>query len=88
MLFGHSVVEPYRIANKLGTIYDAGISYQTTHHRVSLLTSGELGELTLDSSVSHYVPEFDRTDKQMITVRELLTHWRGSTSLAPTLSAH
>jgi len=43
----------------------------------------ELGELTLDSSVSHYVPEFDRTDKQMITVRELLTHTAGLPAWRP-----
>jgi serine-type D-Ala-D-Ala carboxypeptidase len=38
---------------------------------------------TLDSSVSHYVPEFDRTDKQMITVRELLTHTAGLPAWRP-----
>jgi CubicO group peptidase (beta-lactamase class C family) len=43
----------------------------------------ELGELTLDSSVAHYLPEFDRTDKQMITVRELLTHSSGLPAWRP-----
>jgi CubicO group peptidase (beta-lactamase class C family) len=43
----------------------------------------ELGELTLDSSVSHYLPEFDRTDKQMITIRELLTHTSGLPAWRP-----
>jgi len=39
--------------------------------------------LTLDSSVSHYLPEFDRTDKSMITVRELLTHTSGLPAWRP-----
>jgi CubicO group peptidase (beta-lactamase class C family) len=80
---GHSVVEPYQIANKLDTIYDLAsltkplVTGFLCAHRI------ELGELTLDSSVSHYLPEFDRTDKQMITVRELLTHTAGLPAWRP-----
>src|SRR6185369_17940762 len=43
----------------------------------------ELGELTLDSSVSHYLAEFDRTDKQIVTIRELLTHSAGLPAWRP-----
>ena len=80
---GYSVVEPYRVANKLGTIYD--LASLTKPLITSLLCARriELGELTLDSSVSHYLPEFDRTDKQMITVRELLTHTSGLPAWRP-----
>src|SRR6185312_7561049 len=65
---GHSVVEPYRVANKIDTIYD--LASLTKPLVTSLLCARriELGELTLDSSVSHYLGEFDRTDKQTITV--------------------
>ena len=80
---GHSVVEPYRLANKLDTIYD--LASLTKPLITALLCSRriELGELTLDSSVSHYLAEFDRTDKQMITVRELLTHTAGLPAWQP-----
>lgn len=80
---GHSVVEPYRIANKFETIYD--LASLTKPFVTGLLCARriELGELTLDSSVSHYVPEFDRTDKQMITIRELLTHTSGLPAWRP-----
>jgi len=80
---GHSVVEPYRLANKFDTIYD--LASLTKPLVTGLLCSRriELGELTLDSSVSHYLPEFDRTDKQMITVRELLTHTSGLPAWRP-----
>ena len=80
---GHSVVEPYRVANKIDTIYD--LASLTKPLVTAMLCSRriELGELTLDSSVSHYLPEFDRTDKQMITVRELLTHTSGLPAWRP-----
>lgn len=80
---GYSVVEPYRLANKFDTIYD--LASLTKPLITGLLCSRriELGELTLDSSVSHYLPEFERTDKQMITVRELLTHTSGLPAWRP-----
>lgn len=80
---GHSVVEPYRIASSTRTIYD--LASLTKPLITGLLCSRriELGELTLDSSVSHYLPEFERTDKQMITVRELLTHTSGLPAWRP-----
>jgi CubicO group peptidase (beta-lactamase class C family) len=80
---GYSAVEPYRIANKFDTIYD--LASLTKPLITAMLCSRriELGELTLDSSVSHYLPEFDRTDKQMITVRELLTHTSGLPAWRP-----
>src|SRR4051812_43318220 len=80
---GHSVVEPYRVANKIDTIYDLA---SLTKPLITALLCGrriELGELTLDSSISHYLPEFERTDKQMITVRELLTHTSGLPAWRP-----
>ena len=80
---GHSVVEPYRVANKFDTIYD--LASLTKPLITTMLCSRriELGELVLDSSVSHYLPEFDRTDKQMITIRKLLTHTSGLPAWRP-----
>jgi CubicO group peptidase (beta-lactamase class C family) len=80
---GHSVVEPYRIANKLDTIYDLASLTKPLITALLCARRIELGELTLDSSVSHYLPEFDRTDKQMITIRELLTHTSGLPAWRP-----
>ena len=80
---GHSVVEPYRIASQLDTIYD--LASLTKPLITGLLGARrvERGELTLDSSISHYLPEFDRTDKQLLTVRELLTHTSGLPAWRP-----
>ena len=80
---GHSVVEPYRIASQLDTVYD--LASLTKPLVTGLLTARrvERGELTLDSSISHYLPEFDRTDKRLLTVRELLTHTSGLPAWRP-----
>jgi serine-type D-Ala-D-Ala carboxypeptidase len=80
---GHSTVEPYRITNKLDTIYDLASLTKPLVTGLLCARRIELGELTLDSSVSHYLPEFDRTDKSMITVRELLTHTAGLPAWRP-----
>ena len=80
---GHSAVQPYSVVSKLDTIYD--LASLTKPFVTGLLCSRriEAGELTLDSSVSHFVPEFDRTDKHTITVRELLTHTSGLPAWRP-----
>ena len=80
---GLSVAEPYRIANKIDTIYDLASLTKPLVTALLCARRVELGELTLDSSVSHYLGEFDRTDKQTITVRELLTHTSGLPAWRP-----
>ena len=80
---GYSVVEPYRIANKLDTIYDLASLTKPLVTALLCARRIELGELTLDSSVSHYLAEFDRTDKNIITIRELLTHTSGLPAWRP-----
>ena len=80
---GLSVVEPYRIANKIDTIYDLASLTKPLVTALLCARRIELGELTLDSSVSHYLGEFDRTDKQAITIRELLTHSSGLPAWRP-----
>jgi len=80
---GHSVIEPYRIEAKLDTIYD--LASLTKPLITALLCARRimLGELTLDSSISHYLPEFERADKRSITVRGLLTHSAGLPAWRP-----
>jgi len=80
---GHSVVNPYQVVNQLETIYDMASLTKPLVTGMLCARRIELGELTLDSSVSHYLPEFDRTDKQMITIRELLTHSSGLPAWRP-----
>lgn len=80
---GNAVVNPQPIPATLDTIYD--LASLTKPLITGLLCSRriEAGELTLDSSIAHYLAEFDRTDKQDITVRELLTHTAGLPAWQP-----
>jgi CubicO group peptidase (beta-lactamase class C family) len=80
---GQSVVTPYRIDTQLNTIYDLASLTKPLITGMLCARRIEAGELTPDSSVSHYLPEFDRPDKHMITVRELLTHTSGLPAWRP-----
>ncbi len=80
---GHSVVDPYSIATQVDTIYDLASLTKPLITGMLCARWLETGVLTLDSPVLHYLPEFDRTDKQMITVRELLTHSSGLPAWRP-----
>src|SRR4026207_2539813 len=80
---GPSVVEPYRITTSLDTIYDLASLTKPLITGLLCAKRVEEGELTLDSAVAHYLPEFERTDRQMITVRQLLTHTSGLPAWRP-----
>ena len=80
---GHAVVEPYSITASLDTIYDLASLTKPLVTGLLCAKRIEAGELTLDSAVAHYLPEFERTDRQMITVRHLLTHTSGLPAWRP-----
>ena len=80
---GHAVVEPYCIAASFQTVYDLASLTKPLVTGLLCALRIDLGELTLDSAVAHYLPEFERTDKHMITVRELLTHTSGLPAWRP-----
>lgn len=79
----NAVVEPERIPATFDTIYDVASLTKPLVTGLLCARRIETGEITLDSSVSHYLPEFDRTDKQSITVRHLLTHSSGLPAWRP-----
>ena len=81
--FGNAVVQPRHLAATLETIYDLASLTKPLLTGLLCARRVETGELTLDSSVSQYLPEFDRADKQAITVRELLTHTSGLPAWRP-----
>jgi serine-type D-Ala-D-Ala carboxypeptidase len=80
---GDASREPELQPATIETIYD--LASLTKPLITGLLCAGlvELGELTLDSSVANYLLEFDRPDKNRITVRELLTHTSGLPAWRP-----
>jgi CubicO group peptidase (beta-lactamase class C family) len=80
---GNAVVEPRRIAATLETIYDLASLTKPLITGLLCARRVEAGEITLDSSVSNYLREFERTDKQAITIRQLLTHTSGLPAWRP-----
>ena len=80
---GNAVVEPQRIAATLDTIYDLASLTKPLITGLLCARRVEAGELTLDSSVSNYLPEFERTDRQAMMIRELLTHTSGLPAWRP-----
>ncbi|HUS10320.1 MAG TPA: serine hydrolase domain-containing protein, partial [Pyrinomonadaceae bacterium] len=80
---GNAVTEPQSIAASLDTIYDLASLTKPLVTGFLCARRVEAGELTLDASVSHYLPEFDRTDKRPITFAQLLTHTSGLPAWQP-----
>ncbi len=80
---GNAVVEPHQIPATLDTIYDLASLTKPLVTGMLCARRIEAGELTLDTLVAHYLPEFDRTDRQAITIRQLLTHSSGLPAWRP-----
>lgn len=80
---GNAVVEPQQIRATTNTIYDLASLTKPLVTGLLCALRIQSGELTLDSSISHYLPEFERTDKQPITVQQLLTHSSGLPAWRP-----
>ena len=82
-VLGNAVVEPKRIPATPDTIYDLASLTKPLITGLLCARRIETGQVPLDSLVSHYLPEFDRTDKQSIAVRHLLTHSSGLPAWRP-----
>jgi CubicO group peptidase (beta-lactamase class C family) len=80
---GDAVRQPQKYPAALDTIYDfASLTKPlVTSFLCALLF--ELGKLNPDASVAHYLAAFDRPDKKIITVRQLLTHASGLPAWRP-----
>ena len=74
---GNAVHEPETHAASLETIYDLASLTKPLVTGLLCARLVQLRELTLDSSIANYLLEFDRPDKNIITVRQLLTHTSG-----------
>ena len=80
---GNAVVEPQKIPATRDTIYDLASLTKPLVTGLLCARRIETGELMLDASVSNYLPEFAQTDKQAITVSQLLTHTSGLPAWRP-----
>ena len=80
---GNAVLEPSRIPATLDTIYDLASLTKPLITGLLCARRIESREIALDSSVAEFLPEFDRPDKQSITVGQLLTHTSGLPAWRP-----
>ncbi|HSS21789.1 MAG TPA: serine hydrolase [Pyrinomonadaceae bacterium] len=76
-VLGNAVVEPQSIPATLDTVYDLASLTKPLITGMLCARRVERGDLSLEKSVSDYLPEFDRPDKRSITVKSLLTHSSG-----------
>ncbi|MGA9996180.1 MAG: serine hydrolase domain-containing protein [Pyrinomonadaceae bacterium] len=80
---GKAVREPVEHAATLETIYDLASLTKPLVTGLLCARRIERGEIKLDESVAHALPEFNRADKRGITLRQLLTHTSGLPAWLP-----
>lgn len=80
---GDAVREPEQIPANLDTIYDLASLTKPLITGLLCARRVEAGELDLDSAVADYLPDFNRSDKSAITIRQLLTHTSGLPAWRP-----
>ncbi len=80
--FGESSLAPERRAMTVDTIFDMASMTKVMATTTAVMQLVEQGKILIDAPVSDYWPEFQQNGKELVTIRELMTHYSG---LAPDL---
>ncbi len=75
--YGNRMNVPHAEPMTFDTIFDLASLTKPTCTASAIMLLVQQGKLGLDDPVYHYVPEFNREDKQDITIKHLLTHSSG-----------
>src|ERR1039458_4276963 len=75
--FGHRALVPAREAMTENTIFDAASLTKVVATTPTIMLLIERGKINLEAPVQTYLPEFTGDGKELVTVRELLTHTSG-----------
>src|SRR5262245_20361360 len=75
--FGQRAVSPALEPMSEDTIFDLASLTKVVATTTSVMQLIEQGRIRLSDPVSHFVPGFDKTNKNGITIRHLLTHTSG-----------
>lgn len=75
--FGNYTYQDSALAVKDSTIYDIASVSKVAGTLQAVMTLYEHGEISLDSTISTYLPELKGTNKEHILMREVLTHQAG-----------
>jgi len=80
---GAAVKGDNEIPATLETIYDLASLTKPLVTGLLCARRIESGQLTLDSAIANYLPEFERADRHMITLGQVLTHSSGIPAWRP-----
>ena len=75
--YGSRSIEPAREPMTIDTVFDLASLTKAVATTTSVMALVERGQVVLDEPVARYLPEFGRSGKFGITVRQLLTHVGG-----------
>jgi uncharacterized protein YbbC (DUF1343 family)/CubicO group peptidase (beta-lactamase class C family) len=75
--FGQSSLVPERRAMTVTTIFDMASMTKVIATTTAVMQLVEQGKIVLSAPVSDYWPEFKQNGKELVTIRELMTHYSG-----------
>jgi uncharacterized protein YbbC (DUF1343 family)/CubicO group peptidase (beta-lactamase class C family) len=75
--FGQRALVPRRLPMKVDTLFDMASLTKVIATNTAVMQLFEQGKIRLDDPVSVYWPEFAANGKDLITIRELMTHYSG-----------
>ena len=75
--FGARSLVPERRAMTAGTIFDMASLTKVVATTTAVMQLVEQGKIVLSAPVSDYWPEFRQNGKELVTIRELMTHYSG-----------
>jgi uncharacterized protein YbbC (DUF1343 family)/CubicO group peptidase (beta-lactamase class C family) len=75
--FGERSLVPERAPMAVGTIFDIASMTKVIATTTAVMQLVEQGKIELSAPVSDYWPEFKQNGKELVTIRELMTHYSG-----------
>jgi uncharacterized protein YbbC (DUF1343 family)/CubicO group peptidase (beta-lactamase class C family) len=75
--FGERALVPERLPMAVDTIFDLASMTKVVATTTAVMQLVEQGKIVLSAPASDYWPEFKQNGKELITIRELMTHYSG-----------
>ena len=75
--FGERSLVPERRPMAVDTIFDMASMTKVVATTTAVMQLVEQGKIVLSAPVSDYWPEFKQNGKELVTIRELMTHYSG-----------
>jgi uncharacterized protein YbbC (DUF1343 family)/CubicO group peptidase (beta-lactamase class C family) len=75
--FGERALVPERLPMAVDTMFDMASMTKVMATTTAVMQLVERGKIVLSAPVSDYWPEFKQNGKELVTIRELMTHYSG-----------